>query len=180
MRTSGGDRGDTLRAAGRLRALGSRRQWLVWPVLMLGLMLITGCGTDNATPAGASSMPTATSAPAAPTAANTQPASGGPTAGTLASAGKTVFAKNCAVCHGDQGQGVTAPTVIGANASLAQYGDGQGLYDFVSQNMPQDRPGALSPDEYLQVLSFLLVENRFVPSDAPLGRETLKTIKLPR
>lgn len=83
-------------------------------------------------------------------------------------------------CHGDKGQGVTAPAIIGRNADLAKYGNGKGLYDFVSGNMPQNNPGGLSSEQYLDVVSFLLVQNGAVKADQPLAPSTLAAVPLQR
>ncbi len=108
------------------------------------------------------------------------PTAAGPTAGQLADQGKLVFARHCAKCHGDQGQGVTAPANIGPNAQLEKYKTAKGLYDYVSTLMPNDAPGSLSPQEYLQVVSYLLVENNFVKPDTPINPNTLDSIPLTR
>ncbi len=121
---------------------------------------------------GASACASATPAPAA------APTAAGPTAGQLADQGKSVFASHCAKCHGDQGQGVTAPANIGPNAALEKYKTAKGLYDYVSTTMPNDAPGSLSQQEYLQVVSYLLVENKFVMPDTPINPNTLDSIPL--
>jgi cytochrome c len=96
----------------------------------------------------------------------------------LAEAGKTVFANHCTSCHGANGQGVTAPANIGPDAHLEIYNTAQGLYDYVSTNMPQDAPGSLSQQEYLQVVSYLLVANGFVKPDIPLDPGKLGALPL--
>ncbi|MBI4789012.1 MAG: cytochrome c [Chloroflexi bacterium] len=106
------------------------------------------------------------------------PTVAGPTAGQLGDAGKAVFANRCASCHGQNGQGVTAPANIGPNANLQKFSTAKGLYDYVSVSMPQDAPGGLSPQEYLQLVSYLLVENKFVKLDAPLDQGRLDGIAL--
>jgi len=103
----------------------------------------------------------------------------GTTAGQLAEAGKAVYTPRCAKCHGDRGQGLTGPAIIGAGNSLAKYGTAQGLLDFVDSAMPADAPGSLSQSDYLSIISFLLVQNNFVaPGDeldaGRLGNITLK------
>ncbi|MBI2831473.1 MAG: cytochrome c [Chloroflexi bacterium] len=101
-----------------------------------------------------------------------------PTVGQLAEAGSTVFANQCARCHGDSGQGGTGPAIIGANAFLSAHVTGQGLLDFVSQQMPFDAPGSLSQQEYLQVVSFLLVRNNFLSNGSSLDAGKLDGISL--
>jgi mono/diheme cytochrome c family protein len=119
----------------------------------------------------------AISACASPTPA-AAPTVAGPTAGQLADQGKLVFASHCAKCHGDQGQGVTAPANIGPNAQLEKYKTAKGLYDYVSTVMPNDAPGSLSQQEYMQVVSYLLVQNKFVSPQTPINPNTLDNIPL--
>ena len=124
-------------------------------LLATGLLLVSACSGQSAPP----------------------PPSG-PTAGQLADSGKTVFASYCAVCHGANGQGVTAPAIIGANASLGKYNTAQGLLSFVDSAMPLNAPGSLSQQQYLQVLSFLLVQNNFVSAGTVLDTNHLDAISL--
>ncbi len=128
-------------------------------------------------PARTAAAPT-TVAPTVAGSSSTAPAGAGQTAGQLAEQGKTVFASHCAKCHGDQGQGVTAPANIGPNAQLDKYSTAKGLYDYVSTLMPNDAPGSLTPDEYLQVTSFLLLQNNFVTPETPISPSTLGGISL--
>jgi len=141
-------------------------------VIGISLVFTGACGSP-----GPASSPAATPGQTQQTAPATT-ASNGPTAGELATAGKTVFAGKCAGCHGDQGQGRTAPAVIGAGANLAKYNTGKGLYDFVSTNMPQNAPGSLSQPDYLNVTSYLLVENNYVNSRTSISTDTLGTVSL--
>lgn len=135
---------------------------IVGSLVFLGLA-ISACGGSTGNPAAAPTLP---------------PAASGPTAGQLAEAGKTVYATKCARCHGDKGQGVTAPPNIGLQAQLGKYNTGQGLYVYVSSSMPQDAPGRLSPQEYLQVVSYLLVENGYVKPEMPIDPNNLQSIPL--
>ncbi|MDP2932353.1 MAG: c-type cytochrome [Chloroflexota bacterium] len=102
----------------------------------------------------------------------------GPSIGQLASAGQAVFANRCARCHGANGQGVTAPPVIGASANLGKYNTAQGLYAFISTVMPLDAPGALSQAEYQQLLCLLLVQNNFATANTPFDQTKLGNIPL--
>ncbi len=128
--------------------------------------------------------PTATPAPkpAEPTKAaagpTTAPAPAAVTAGSLADAGKGVFANKCASCHGANGQGGAGPANIGSSNQLAKYATGKGLYDKVSTTMPKSAPGSLKAEEYLQVTALLLVQNNFVKAADPLDATKLAAVPI--
>lgn len=100
------------------------------------------------------------------------------TAGQLAQAGQTLYASRCAKCHGDQGQGITGPVLIGTENTLDKYSTAQGLLDFIDVQMPLDAPGSLSKQDYVDVVSFLLVRNSWVSSDTALDASKLGSISL--
>ena len=106
------------------------------------------------------------------------PRSAAVTAGSLADAGKAVFASICARCHGANGQGGAGPANIGPSNQLAKYATGKGLYDKVSTTMPKSAPGSLKAEEYLQVTAFLLVQNNFVKATDPLDATKLAAIPI--
>lgn len=135
-------------------------------VLLFAAGVAVGCSPARPSAAGGT----------APTA---QPASG-PTAGQLASRGREVYLAQCAVCHGDQGQGLTAPAVIGASANLGKYATARGLYDYTRVTMPQTAPGSLSAEAYQQVVGYLLLQNGFVSANASLAESNLDSIRLQR
>jgi mono/diheme cytochrome c family protein len=137
-------------------------------VLLSGLQLVlvagvfaAGCGSKSAT-----TTPTST------------PTNTALTFGQIADTGKTVFASHCSGCHGDQGQGVNAPAIIGSGASLGKYNTGQGLFNFVSTVMPANSPGSLSHQDYLDVVSYLLVQNNEVSADTAFNESQLGNIAL--
>ena len=108
----------------------------------------------------------------------TTTASGGPTFAQLADSGKTIFASRCAKCHGDQGQGITGPALIGSSANLIKYSTAQTLLSFIGTAMPLDAPGSLSHQEYLQLLSFLLIQNNDVTGSTVLNESALASVQL--
>lgn len=147
----------------------------------LALSLACSSGGAGAVPQTTATPVASSAAESAPATAGTNtntPARGEPTAGQLATAGQGVFSQKCASCHGDQGQGLIGPALIGSSAALTPYATGRGLYDFVSTNMPQNAPGSLSPDEYLQVVSFILVRNAFVDPQVPLSQDKLAGVQV--
>jgi polar amino acid transport system substrate-binding protein len=92
--------------------------------------------------------------------------------------GRTVFANACAKCHGAQGQGDEAPRLIGTTTGLPEYKTAQGLFDYVSSQMPNDTPGSLKPEEYWDVLAYILDANKMLPPDTMLGPENAANISL--
>jgi cytochrome c len=96
----------------------------------------------------------------------------------MANIGASVFSSKCALCHGEHGQGVTAPAIIGTNASLGKYNTAQGLFNYISTAMPANSPGSLSRQDYLNVLSHLLVQNNKVTSSTSFKEGDLGSISL--
>ncbi|HUF26137.1 MAG TPA: cytochrome c [Gemmatimonadaceae bacterium] len=79
-----------------------------------------------------------------------------------AARGRDVYAGACTACHTPAAHsgGVFTNTWTGRSV--------WDLYDFIAGSMPQTDPGGLSPEEYVQVVAYLLQINRM-----PAGREVL-------
>jgi S-disulfanyl-L-cysteine oxidoreductase SoxD len=142
------------------------QRFLIFYLLLFTLVAVSACAAS-----GAPSV--ATSPPAVPP--TTAAAS---TAGQLAALGETAFSTYCAKCHGANGQGAIGPRIIGNNNGLGKYTTGQGLFTKISTTMPQNAPGRLSPDENLQVVTYLLLQNNLVTATDPLGASTLASIAI--
>lgn len=82
----------------------------------------------------------------------------------------------CADCHGAEGEGDYGPAIIGT--ALKSYGTAQRLLDYISTEMPQDRPGRLSGSTYLQILAYILIESGFVQPEASFNAGNLSDIPL--
>jgi mono/diheme cytochrome c family protein len=97
--------------------------------------------------------------------------------------GSLLYRDNCASCHGDRLQGaLEAPALSGDDFESHWFGQPlSALYEYTTTKMPQDRPGALAPDEYARITAFILHENDIesngdenLPSDpAALGQMVL-------
>jgi cytochrome c len=106
-----------------------------------------------------------------------------------ASAGKDLYVKYCAVCHGAGGEGGTVPEQFGKLAGMkasplvgpgflpGMKNVGQ-VYEFASKNMPGNRPGSLKSGEYLEIISFALQANGIAPDGKALTPASAKKIKL--
>lgn len=100
-------------------------------------------------------------------------------AGLLAASGKNVYASLCQNCHGAEGQGNSAPALIGPKNNLGpRYGNAQNLYDYIRQNMPTDKPDSLTPQQAFEATAFILLENQYVTADMLLDVNSLGSISL--
>jgi mono/diheme cytochrome c family protein len=81
-----------------------------------------------------------------------------------ADAGQTVFATQCAICHGDSMEGKVGPALAGEQfLSVSQYQELTAgfLYRTMSRQMPKNAPGSLSKTQYLDVLAYILKVNGY-------------------
>src|ERR1700678_4326918 len=95
--------------------------------------------------------------------------------------GSTLYAKECASCHGTElTGGESAPALVGdgflSNWNGTTVGD---LFERIRKSMPQDDPGRLSRQQDADILAFVLNANKFPAGNTELDRETaaLKLIK---
>ncbi len=108
-----------------------------------------------------------------------------------AQSGARIFTRQCARCHGDNGEGkdnsyrgLRAPELIGPTALPCKPRPFQKLrthdfrtlkdvYDFASATMPADEPASLSAEEYWDVLAYVLQRNHAAPDQTRLdGRSS--------
>jgi mono/diheme cytochrome c family protein len=84
--------------------------------------------------------------------------------------GKEKATAECAACHGMNFKGDLAPSLVGPDFIDHWYDARLGEMALRIQNtMPGSAPGSLKPEEYADIIAFLLAENGF-----PAGTETLK------
>jgi mono/diheme cytochrome c family protein len=116
---------------------------------------------------------------------------GGPVfADDQAAEGAQLYAKHCASCHGDNGQGSKkAPPVVGKDAlpldpppraklRKTQFHTAKDVLDFISKNMPAKKPGSLKPEEYNAILAFDLKANGVDVSNQTIDPTTAAKIVL--
>ena len=80
--------------------------------------------------------------------------------------GETTFRTICAACH--------MIAEFSGEPWLKRWPTVGGLFDVVSSSMPQDNPGALTPQQYSDVLAYFLKANGF-----PTGAEELPSAAPP-
>ena len=97
--------------------------------------------------------------------------------------GQKVYAEKCVTCHGDklQGTDTAGPTLSGADF-INGWKDMTvaALLAKISGDMPSDAPGSLKPEEYAEVLAFVLSSNKYPAGSAelPTDPSALKAVKM--
>jgi cytochrome c5 len=88
-----------------------------------------------------------------------------------AARGKTQYNTSCSACHMEDlsGSGQALPL---AGDAFTDIWEGQTMADLlglVQGTMPQDKPGSLTPEQALDVISYIIQVNKF-----PTGKDELK------
>lgn len=118
------------------------------------------------------------------------------------SEGATLYAAQCANCHGKNGEGMAAasatpafPALIGrdpkgesfpfANDAKAVHTIGNywpyatTLFDYIKRAMPLLSPGSLSDSQVYALTAYLLAANRVIPDSATLDANALRAVRMP-
>lgn len=68
------------------------------------------------------------------------------------------YENKCAMCHGANMEGQSGPTLLGPTFT-SHYQTVGDLMQFIVKNMPKDNPGTLSHEDYVDILTFILLKN---------------------
>ena len=119
-----------------------------------------------------------------------------------AETGATVYARQCASCHGPEGEGGSGEALVGVipggGAPFGTtYEDWRGdrndvpftvgnywpyattLFDYINRAMPSSAPGSLNTDQVYGLVAWLLVKNEIIPEDSVMNAETLPKVAMP-
>ncbi|HEY7448347.1 MAG TPA: c-type cytochrome [Vicinamibacterales bacterium] len=78
----------------------------------------------------------------------------------------------CTQCHGDSFQGDPAPPLTGPDFLTKWDGRTVGdLFELIRQTMPDDDPGALSREQYADLLAYILSLNKFPSGSTELATD---------
>jgi mono/diheme cytochrome c family protein len=86
----------------------------------------------------------------------------------------------CTQCHGDSFQGDPAPPLTGPDFLAKWDGSSVGdLFELIRQTMPDDDPGALTREQYADLLAYIFSLNKFPAGTIELATnaEPLKQIR---
>jgi S-disulfanyl-L-cysteine oxidoreductase SoxD len=106
--------------------------------------------------------------------------------------------KGCAGCHGANGSGAHAPTLISRKGYHASPSDfclapcvndsntiashspfATTIWDYIHRGMPLGKEGSLTPNEVYSLTAFLLYKNGVIPEDQVMDAQTLPKVKMP-
>lgn len=103
--------------------------------------------------------------------------------------GREIFARTCAGCHGDNGQGGHADRLVGGQGTLTSakpvktvgsyWPYATTLFDYIRRAMPFNAPQSLSDDEVYSVSAYILRLNGLVAEDATLDAKSLPRVAMP-
>ena len=106
-----------------------------------------------------------------------------------ANQGRTIFENRCALCHGSNGEGNSAATVlVGGNmqsedSPLRTVGSywpyASTVFDFIRRAMPANAPKSLTDQETHQVAAYVLYLNGLVAEDEVMNAQTLPQVRMP-
>lgn len=111
-----------------------------------------------------------------------------PGSGTPAQ-GAAVYAANCAVCHGANGEGGALgnrvvggepPSGMGTRKTIANHWPySSTVFDYIRRSMPFEAPRSLSNDDYYAIVAWILAENGIIDANAVMSAETLPAVRMP-
>lgn len=88
--------------------------------------------------------------------------------------GRNIYYQTCAVCHGQDLTGKVGPALIGRQFHqmvAAQHMTAPLLMQFITTQMPQTKPGSLTPTQCSDIMAFILKQNGFPSGDKPLSAD---------
>jgi mono/diheme cytochrome c family protein len=111
--------------------------------------------------------------------------------------GLTIFADNCAACHGDGGRGATtttsgapaAPPVVSGTKrngiddttlTIANYWPyATTLFDYIRRAMPWTSPRTLTDDQVYALTAYILTQNKLIDTKQVINAQTLPKVQMP-
>lgn len=104
--------------------------------------------------------------------------------------GEVLFQEQCAVCHGEFGEGAGRwPVLAGGQGSLKSEGPEKTIgsfwpyasttFDYIRRAMPFGNAQSLTPDQVYALTAYVLQLNDLVKEDFVLSRENFASVKLP-
>ncbi|MGY3040233.1 alcohol dehydrogenase (cytochrome c) [Rhodanobacter sp. TND4EL1] len=100
---------------------------------------------------------------------------------TQASRGATVYAGECALCHGAALQGKVGPALAGSNFATSldtAKMSAAALFKIISTQMPLNKPGSLTPQQSADVFAYILAQNGYPEGSRDLTAQSMAELQL--
>ena len=110
------------------------------------------------------------------------PAAGGLYTPAQADRGEALYADQCAACHGALRAFVPEMAALLGDHTFRNRWTGRSLgelFGVIRDEMPQDAPGTLSPEETASLVAYILAGNRFPAGDAALSSDVEALYAIP-
>lgn len=107
-----------------------------------------------------------------------------------AATGEEIFSENCAMCHGEFGEGVGRWPVLAGGFGTLNRDDPvktvgsywpyvSTVWDYVHRSMPFGNAQTLSNDDVYAIVAYILYSNDLIEEDFVLSKETFAEVELP-
>ena len=104
--------------------------------------------------------------------------------------GELVYRRQCASCHGVDGEGAGAPRLVKRDESQVDPWDygrilairspyATGVWDYINRGMPVNREGTLTADQVYALTAYLLYLNDVISEDDVVDDQNLAKIEMP-
>lgn len=112
-----------------------------------------------------------------------------PAGSGTAAQGASIYAQQCALCHGDGGKNPRpgySPMVglqkfdrMDAPKTITYYEHATTIFDIVRRGMPFMAPRTLTDDQVYALTAYLLAVNNLIKEDEVMNAQTLPKVKMP-
>jgi mono/diheme cytochrome c family protein len=120
-----------------------------------------------------------------------------PAGGGTSEQGASIFADQCAACHGDGGKGAktttsgapAAPPVVSdmkrngiddTTLTIANYWPyATTLFDYIRRAMPWTSPRSLTDDQVYALTAYILAQNKLIDEKETVNAQTLPQVQMP-
>jgi cytochrome c len=103
--------------------------------------------------------------------------------------GEPLYALNCLVCHGEEGEGLINDRLVGGHGTIggpaptktigSYWPYATTIFDYIRRAMPYLQPQSLRDDETYALTAYLLYLNGIIDDDQVIDAQTLPEVEMP-
>jgi len=95
-----------------------------------------------------------------------------------ATAGDEKYQENCSYCHGPTLEGRAGPALKGEHFGNGAFKIGD-IFTIVTQNMPATQPASLPPEDYVEIMAYILQQNGYPAGASEMTFDATKASTIP-